>query len=867
MASEVMIDPYTVDSSPPHETESGGKKTWEELRRSVNETMKSLIMLGSSPPTSFTFRMVPEGAVVGGNRWLGRLYFLGTPEKARENSLLYADLVEEEGSEEELGKPVLAWTNLLDILQPSWSSGQLSREEQLMLERKRMGSYGITSYDCAGAKGRFVFPANSCLYMCEDRDLTCDLPSSIPVLPKLIETSCAGARLDPKICPVCADIMAFVHNNDIWVTSLNTFQEMQLTFTQVDPDSSRLEDNPLTAGVPSFVMSEEFDRYTGYWWQPVADQSSAGEVQTLRVLYEEVDEGKVEILRIFAPSSQDSDGVDEYRYPRAGSANASSVLKIVEFQVNSFGPVVGSRQERHLVEPLTTHCPWAEYLVRAGWTPDGKYVYAQVLDRSQQHLRLLLIPVDCFVPVMDGDIDMLSLDLTTYPPVQCIYEESNSIWINVHDILHFFPQTFENEISFVWASQKSGYRHLYHVTSSVSSSGAPRTLPEGEGTVPVPSCGQGQMLEEKPLTSGEWDVVGKQVWVDEKRAIVFFTGLKDTPLEMHLYAVSYAHPSDIVRLTETGYSHIVTMNSDCSMFVTTYSNICSSPVSMVCKVQHDLQGRLSAPLSSLLQQMPLCPSYQSPEMFSYDSQSGYHHYGMFFRPTCYRPGVRYPTVLFVYGGPQVQLVSNSFKGLRFLRLHTLAAHGYAVVVVDGRGSCHRGLMFEGSVKDRLGTVEIVDQVEGLQYVAANYDFVDINRVAIHGWSYGGYLALMGLVQRPDVFKLAVAGAPVVSWKLYDTGYTERYMSLPHVNVLGYLRGSVLNYIKEFPDEENRLLIVHGLIDENVHFHHTSKLVTALVKACKPHRLQVYPNERHGIRSHESNEHYKTLLLSFLQDNL
>ncbi|KAL8609108.1 hypothetical protein ACOMHN_030449 [Nucella lapillus] len=974
MASEVMIDTFPVNSSPPHHGDSGGRKTWAQLRRSVGETTKMLFSAGATPPTTFTFRPLPSRAADGG---LARLYFLGTPDRARENTLQYVDLPER--AQAGTGT-ALDWSCLLDTLHPAWQGvGQLSREEQLMLERKRQGSYGIVAYDYSPADCRFVFPANGALYMCRDLDpgtdvpsrfplvpkmvtmscvcsdrsaqsfppgaqdghnvlcvfrqtcpaispwcprwsqcpvcvqtdvpsrfplvpkmvtMSCvcsdsaqdghnvlcvfsqcptcaqsvpkmvtmyvcvqtDVPSRFPLVPKMVRTSCAGARLDPKICPEFPDVMAFVHSNDLWVTSLATFQEMQLTFTQANSGSSQLEDNPLTAGVPSFVMSEEFDRYTGYWWQPGVQPASAEGRQTLRVLYEEVDEGGVEILRIFAPPAHVS-GVDEYRYPRAGTPNASSILKVVEFEVDSSGPVMGSRQERHLVEPLTTHCPWAEYLVRAGWTPDGKFVYAVLLSRSQQQLCVVLIPLDCFLG--EGEGDMISLDSSRFPPVHCVYQEASSIWINVHDCLHFFPQTFENEISFLWASQTSGYRHLYHVTSRLSV----LHTEGGEEDMQVSSGSQCHVIQERQLTSGDWDVQAKHLWVDETRAIVYFIGMKDSCLETHLYGVSYAHPGEVVRLTEPGFSHTISMNTDCTMYVTTYSSLKASPVSAVCRVQHQLQGALSAVVCSTLQNLPLSPGYTPPELFSYDSVSGYRHHGLLIRPDLCRPGAKYPTVLFVYGGPQVQLVSNSFKGIRFLRLHTLAAHGYVVVVLDGRGSCNRGLHFEGSLKDRLGTVETEDQVEGLMYMAAHYDCVDLSRVAIHGWSYGGYLALMGLAQRPDVFKLAIAGAPVVSWALYDTGYTERYLSLPEDNAEGYTKGCVLNYIKQFPDTENRLLLVHGLIDENVHFHHITKLMSALIKACKPYQLQVYPNERHGIRSHESNEHYKTMLLSFLQDNL
>lgn len=191
-----------------------------------------------------------------------------------------------------------------------------------------------------------------------------------------------------------------------------------------------------------------------------------------------------------------------------------------------------------------------------------------------------------------------------------------------------------------------------------------------------------------------------------------------------------------------------------------------------------------------------------------------------FRPHNFKPGMVYPTILNVYGGPEVQTVSNSFKGMRQLRMHMLASQGYCVICIDSRGSRHRGVQFESHLRRRLGTVELADQVEVFRILAKQLGFIDLNRVAIHGWSYGGYLSLMALVQFPELFKVAIAGAPgkffeifchrtivikvhlflVTSWEFYDTGYTERYMDLPENNRQGYLAGSVLSYIHKFPDE-------------------------------------------------------------------
>lgn len=259
--------------------------------------------------------------------------------------------------------------------------------------------------------------------------------------------------------------------------------------------------------------------------------------------------------------------------------------------------------------------------------------------------------------------------------------------------------------------------------------------------------------------------------------------------------------------------------------------------------------------------------YVPPEMFNFHSKSGYILHGMMFKPHNLQPRTKYPILLYTYGGPQVQLVNNRFKGVKYLRLNTLAELGYVVVVIDSRGSCHRGLKFEGALKYKMGQVEVDDQVEGLQYLAAKYRFIDLERVAIHGWSYGGYLSLMALVRRPDIFKVAIAGAPVTLWIFYDTGYTERYMGLPEKNESGYDIGSAAMQVDHFPLEPNRLLLLHGFLDENVHFSHTTVLLSFLVQSGRPYDLQVYPQERHSIRVPESGEHYELYLLYYLQENL
>ncbi|KAI7900134.1 Alpha/Beta hydrolase protein [Cokeromyces recurvatus] len=189
---------------------------------------------------------------------------------------------------------------------------------------------------------------------------------------------------------------------------------------------------------------------------------------------------------------------------------------------------------------------------------------------------------------------------------------------------------------------------------------------------------------------------------------------------------------------------------------------------------------------------------------------------------------------------------------------------FAVVIIDSRGSSDRGLEFEAHIRHRLGIVELKDQLEGLHFLH-NTQFGAIP--AVTGWSYGGYLSLMAIAQYSDIFKMAIAGAPVTDWELYDAAYTERYMGFPEENKFAYEKSNIMNYVEKFPNSEHRLLIVHGLIDENVHFKNTKVLVEALVKLQKPHYLQVYPSEKHGLRHANVNEHFETLMFYWLKNYL
>ncbi|OTF76710.1 dipeptidyl peptidase 8-like protein [Euroglyphus maynei] len=494
-------------------------------------------------------------------------------------------------------------------------------------------------------------------------------------------------------------------------------------------------------------------------------------------------------------------------------------------------------------------------------------------------------------------------------PSQIIHTESHhDHWYNCHEILYFFKNKsciIDNDnrnndedvivegskVEFLWSSEVTGFRHLYKIAVEIGEFPKKMQLMDEEKSMEKKNQEsnhevKARLLTNHQLTNGNWEVSESMYWVDQQNGLIYFLGTRDSPLENHLYVISSSQSSRIAprRLSKEDFTHTrIVFDPEFRFCIDFQSNVSIPPFIYL--------HRLSAPTDNP-SHINLEPQYiflnlpddirvedsmeyyekvqilgPTPHLFECKLRSGELIYGFLFKPEFMEPGFKYPVLLEIYGGPEVQSVTKSFKDLRCHRRHLIASEGYIVVGFDSRGSKHRGVEFEKHIYKRLGQVEIDDQVEALQWLADNTGFIDMNRVAIHGWSFGGYLSLMALVKRPDVFKCAIAGAPVTNWLLYDTGYTERYMGLPSENEENYRRSSILSYIKHFPNEYNRLLIIHGLMDENVHFCHTAQLIQGLVMAGKPYQLSIYPYERHSLKKINSAEHVEATLIHYLQQNL
>ncbi|XP_042783983.1 dipeptidyl peptidase 9 isoform X7 [Prionailurus viverrinus] len=335
------------------------KHSWDGLRNIIHGSRKNSGLIVNKAPHDFQFVQKTDESGPHSHR----LYYLGMPYGSRENSLLYSEIPRKVRKEALL---LLSWKQMLDHFQATPHHGVYSREEELLRERKRLGVFGITSYDFHSESGLFLFQASNSLFHCRDGGKNGFMVS--PMKPLEIKTQCTGPRMDPKICPADPAFFSFINNNDLWVANIETGEERRLTFCH--RGSPSVLDDPRSAGVATFVIQEEFDRFTGYWWCPAASGEGPEGCKTLRILYEEVDESEVEIIHVPSPALEERK-TDSYRYPRTGSKNPKIALKLAEFQTDSQGKIVAT-QEKELAQPFSTLFPRVEYIARAGWTRDGK---------------------------------------------------------------------------------------------------------------------------------------------------------------------------------------------------------------------------------------------------------------------------------------------------------------------------------------------------------------------------------------------------------------------------------------------------------------------------------------------------------------
>lgn len=423
------------------------------------------------------------------------------------------------------------------------------------------------------------------------------------------------------------------------------------------------------------------------------------------------------------------------------------------------------------------------YLARVHWTPSGRLL-AQLESRDQTGLHLLALDPD-------------GGGATT------VHVERGEPWVNLHD--DFRPLA---DGGFLWSSERTGTRHL------------------------EVRAADGALV--RVLTEGSWQVDGVEA-VDEDGDLVVFSGRADGVRQRHLYAVPLSGGA-VRRLTPEPGTHVAAVSVAAGLFVDRHATLADPPTVRVRSLADaTVVATLHDRRDPRIDDLGLVP----PEPVEVPADDGTVLHGLLYRAQD-PPSTPPPLVVAVYGGPHVQLAVDDWGPTVAMRAQALRQRGVSVLTVDNRGSANRGLDFERPVWRRLGQLEVADQVAGVRW-AVGAGLADPDRVGVYGWSYGGYMALRCLGGAPDVFRAAVAGAPVTSWDGYDTHYTERYMGTPQDNTEGYEASSALAVAGSV---RGRLLLVHGLLDENVHFRHTARLLNRLVAAGAPHDLLLFPDERH-----------------------
>ncbi len=441
------------------------------------------------------------------------------------------------------------------------------------------------------------------------------------------------------------------------------------------------------------------------------------------------------------------------------------------------------------------------YLARVQWR-DAQHLIFQRQNREQ---RLL---------------DLIEVNLSNNKQTTLLQETSKS-WINLHDNLHFLEDG-----RFIWSSEQSGFMHL-----SLHSR-------------------NGKLL--KTLTQGDWQV-DDLLAVDEKLQRIYFSGTKTTVRERHVYWTDF-NGNAAQQLTKNNGMHQVTFSDDASVYVDVWSNSQTPP-------QAELYRADGNKLASLVDNA-IDAKHPYQKYFSAHGKTEFGelkavdgktlHYSVI-KPLDFDPAKKYPVVVFVYGGPAAQTVINSWPGRAdaFFN-HYLSQHGYIVFSIDNRGTPRRGVKFGSALFRHQGNVEVVDQLRGVEYLKT-LPYVQADKIGVYGWSNGGYMTLMLLAKASNTYACGVAGAPVTDWGLYDTHYTERYMDLPKNNPDGYKASTVFEHLDGL---KSKLLLIHGMADDNVLFTNSTKLMSELQKRGTPFELMTYPGAKHGLRGADALHRYR-----------
>jgi dipeptidyl-peptidase 4 len=450
------------------------------------------------------------------------------------------------------------------------------------------------------------------------------------------------------------------------------------------------------------------------------------------------------------------------------------------------------------------------YIARIQFTNDANALSVQVLNRHQDNLDLL------FVDANSG---------TT----KVVLNEKDKAYVDVTDNL-----TFLKDNSFIWTSEKDGYNHIYQYDKT------------------------GKLKNQ--ITKGNWEVTNYYGF-DEKTGTIYYQSVENGSINRDVYSISLDGKNK-KRLTTLIGTNAATFSPNFEYFINSFSSSKNAPKYTL---NESKTGKVIKTIVSNEALEAKLTTYNLPtkEFFELTTAKGNKLNAWMIKPKDFDANKKYPVFMYQYSGPESQQVNNDWNGTDDYWFMMLTQQGYIVACVDGRGTGFKGADFKKCTQKELGKFEVEDQIDAAK-VIGNYTYVDKTRIGIFGWSYGGFMSSNCLFQGADVFKTAIAVAPVTSWRYYDSIYTERYMQTPQENPSGYDNNSPINHVSKL---KGNFLLVHGTADDNVHVQNSMKMVEALVQANKQFDWAIYPDKNHGIYGGKTRLQLYTKMTNFLKEKL
>ena len=583
---------------------------------------------------------------------------------------------------------------------------------------------------------------------------------------------------EPKFSPD-GRFVAFISGNNLYYQDLSSEKITQITFDG--------EKNKIINGLADWVYEEEFGHADMYQWTKNSES----------LVFVKFDESQVKEMnmQVFNGNLYPQDF--RFKYPKAGEENSKVSVYAYDLKLNKSTQINLANFE-------------AYYIPQIFQTVQPNEIAIATSNRHQNKLEIIKINTKNY-------------------STKKILTETDAAWIETDNL----SLEFLEDNSFLWASERDGFRHFYWYT------------PDGK--------------LKKQITKGNWEITDYYGFSPKNSEILVQTTEKGSTNRV-VSKISI----------KTGKKQIVselngTNNADFSKSFQYFINTHSSAEQPNTYTLRDFNGKTLRELqnnNSALKKLQ-SDGFVTKEFFQIPNKNGDQMNAWMIKPKDFSPNKKYPVLMYQYSGPGSQQVSNAWDGRNTIWFNLLAQKGYIVLCVDGRGTGYRGTKYKKATYKNLGKFEIEDQIAAAQWIGSQ-SFVDAGRIGIFGWSFGGYMASLAMTKGADVFKVGIAVAPVTTWRYYDTIYTERYLQTPQENPQGYDENSPINFADLM---KGKFLLIHGTADDNVHYQNAVEMAEALIQKNKEFEFMTYPDKNHGIYGGNTRLHLYQKMTDFILNNL